>query len=302
MDNLKNKIMELKKQRDVVILGHYYVDKEVQDICDYIGDSFFLAKKATEIKNKTIMFCGVRFMAESAKILNPDKTVLLVNDKAVCPMAAMVTKEDIDKIRAQYDDVTVVCYINSQSEIKRYVDVCITSGNAMKVIEKIDTEYIYFIPDKNLGGYLAKQFPDKKWILHPGYCPLHDSFKKEDVIKAKTAYPASLVMAHPECSNEVLELADFVGSTTGIINYVNNSDHEEFIIASEFGMFYELEKQNPGKKFHTIIKNQVCEDMKKITLDRIVDVLENDQTGVVLDEDLIKEAKSSLDKMLEMAK
>ncbi len=302
MDNLKNKIMELKKQRDVVILGHYYVDKEVQDICDYIGDSFFLAKKATEIKNKTIMFCGVRFMAESAKILNPDKTVLLVNDKAVCPMAAMVTKEDIDKVRAQYDDVTVVCYINSQSEIKRYVDVCITSGNAMKVIEKIDTEYIYFIPDKNLGGYLAKQFPDKKWILHPGYCPLHDSFKKEDVIKAKTAYPASLVMAHPECSNEVLELADFVGSTTGIINYVNNSDHDEFIIASEFGMFYELEKQNPDKKFHTIIKNQVCEDMKKITLDRIVDVLENDQTGVVLDEDLIKEAKSSLDKMLEMAK
>ena len=302
MDNLINKINELKQQRDAVILGHYYLSRDVLDICDYVGDSFYLAKKATELANKTIVFCGVRFMGESAKILNPDKTVLLVDDTAICPMANMVTKADIDKIRSKYDDVCVVAYINSKSEIKRYVDICVTSGNAHKIISKINNKYIYFVPDKNLGGYLAKQFPEKNFILHPGYCPVHEKLTKEALDEAKKAHPKALVMAHPECNEGVLSGADYIGSTTGIIDFVRESDHDEFIIASELGMFYELEKQNPTKHFFPIHGDQICVDMKKITVEKIADVLENDFEGVVLSEELINEAKKSLDQMLEKAK
>lgn len=301
MDNLINKINELKKQRDAVILGHYYLNSDVLDICDYIGDSFYLAKKATELENKTIVFCGVRFMGESAKILNPDKTVLLVDDTAICPMANMVTKADIDKVKATYQDVCVVAYINSKSEIKRHVDVCVTSGNALAIIPKIKNKYIYFIPDKNLGGYLAKQFPDKNFILHPGYCPVHEDMSLAQLLEAKKAHPNALVLAHPECNEPVLNAADYIGSTTGIINYATNSDHREFIIASELGMFCELEKQNPDKKFFPIKADQVCADMKKITPEKILAKLENDFQGVILDQTLINEAKRSLDKMLELA-
>lgn len=302
MDNLINKINELKKQRDAVVLGHYYLERDVLDICDYVGDSFYLAKKATELKNKTIVFCGVRFMGESAKILNPDKTVLLVDNSAICPMANMVTKEDIDKIKAAYDDVCVVAYINSKSEIKRYVDVCVTSGNAHNIIPKIKSKNIYFIPDKNLGGYLARQFPDKNFILHPGYCPVHERMNKDELLEAKKRHPGALVMAHPECNEGVLSVADYIGSTTGIIDYVANSDKDEFIIASELGMFYELEKQNPNKRFYPIKADQICADMKKITPAKIAASLENDFDGVVLSDELIAEAKKSLDCMLEMAK
>ncbi len=302
MDNLLNKINELKKQRDAVILGHYYLDRDVLDICDYVGDSFYLAKKATELENKTIVFCGVRFMGESAKILNPEKTVLLVDKSAICPMANMVTKEDIDKIRAAYDDVCVVAYINSKSEIKRYVDVCVTSGNAHNIIPKIPNKNIYFVPDKNLGGYLAKQFPEKNFILHPGYCPVHEKMNKDELAETRKLHPDALVMAHPECNEGILSGADYIGSTTGIIDYVKQSDAKEFIIASELGMFYELEKQNPDKIFYPIKPDQICVDMKKITPEKIAEVLENDFEGVVLDQTLINEAKHSLDRMLELAK
>lgn len=302
MDNIVSQIEMLKKEKNAVILAHYYVNDEVQKIADYIGDSYYLAKIAKEVPQQVICFCGVSFMGESAKILNPEKTVVMPDPEADCPMAHMVDIDRIKEVREQYEDVAVVCYINSQADIKQYADVCVTSSNAQKIVNALPNKNIFFIPDENLGRYLATQLPDKNFIFNDGFCHVHKSILKEEVIKAKVQKPEALILAHPECTMEVLALADYIGSTSGIIDYATASDAKEFIICTEMGVFYELNQKNPDKKFYSVGHRQFCPNMKRITLEKVLASLENLSPEVELDEELSKKADYPLNRMLELAK
>ena len=300
--SVTDKINQLKKERNAVILAHYYVDDEVQAIADYVGDSFYLSKIATMVKAETILFCGVSFMGESAKILSPGKQVLMPDITAGCPMAYMAQVEKIEEVRRKYDDVAVVCYINSTGELKKHSDVCVTSANAMKIVQALPNKNIYFIPDENLGRYVASKVTDKHFIFNDGFCPLHKEFSKTDIEKVRKAYPGALLLVHPECRMEVLEDADYIGSTSGIIEYASESDAKEFIIGTEPGVMYELERRNPGKKFYPLVEGKVCPDMKKITLEKVLKCME-EGTGVVeVTEELRNSANASLDRMLELAR
>lgn len=299
---VKERILQLKREKDAVILAHYYVADEVQEIADYVGDSFFLSKKAKELEAKIIVLCGVSFMGESAKILNPDKLVLLPDINADCAMAHMVDVENIEKVRKEYEDIAVVCYINSTAEIKRQADVCVTSSNAVKIVKALPNKNVYFIPDGNLGRYVAEQVPEKNVILNKGYCPVHQAIAIEELKAAKTAHPTAKFLVHPECVKELLAEADFVGSTSGIIKYVEDSQDTEFIIGTEIGVLYELKKKNPKKKFYTLNENQICHDMKYITLEKIYEVLIQETNQVQMEECCRSEAMRPLERMLELAK
>lgn len=301
-EKLKKQIEQLKKEKDAVILAHYYVDGEVQEIADFVGDSYFLAKKATQIPANVIIFCGVSFMGESAKILNPKKKVIMADQYADCPMAHMIDLDRIREVRKLYPDVAVVCYVNSTAEIKAESDVCVISSNAIKIVEKLPNKNIFFIPDNNLGRYVAKQLPDKNFIFNDGFCHVHKSIHREEVLKAKQAKPEALVLAHPECTEDVLEVADFVGSTSQIIDYATNSENLEFIICTEMGIFYELHMKNPEKKFYSVGHRQFCPNMKRIKLESVKDALENLYPEVELEEDMRQKAERPLQKMLELAK
>lgn len=295
-------ILKLKEEKDAVILAHYYVPDEVQAIADYIGDSYYLSKVAKELSAKIIVFAGVSFMGESAKILNPDKMVLMPDMAADCAMAHMVNLDKIKEMREKYDDLAVVCYINSTAEIKTYSDVCVTSANAVKIVKNIPNKNIFFIPDGNLGRYVAEQVPEKNIVLNDGYCPIHAALTKDDVLKAKEAHPGALFLVHPECTKDLLDEADYIGSTSGIINFVAGSEASEFIIGTEIGVFYELKKQNPDKKFYTINEKQVCNDMKFVTLEKIYDVLKNETNQMQVSNEVRAAAMKPLERMLELAK
>ncbi|MCR5836122.1 MAG: quinolinate synthase NadA [Lachnospiraceae bacterium] len=299
---MKEYITKLKKENNAIILAHYYVDKEVQDVADYIGDSFYLAKVAKETDAKKIIFAGVEFMGESAKILNPGKRVFMPDASADCPMAHMVTEKEIKEKREQYDDLAVVCYINSTADIKTLSDVCVTSANAVKIVKNLPNKNIFFIPDQNLGDYVRRQVPEKNVMTNDGFCPRHHIMTKEDVLAAKDRHPGAKVAVHPECKQEVREEADYIGSTSGIIKYVLDTDAEEFIIGTVDGVFPCIEEQAPNKKLFKVMEEQVCPNMKKVTLEKIVDVLENETNEVFLDDEFIKKALSPLEKMLELAK
>ncbi|WKY47134.1 quinolinate synthase NadA [Eubacteriaceae bacterium ES3] len=301
MENLVERIKVLKEERDAVILSHFYTHKEVQEISDYVGDSYYLSRLAKDLPQQTIVFCGVSFMAESAKMLSPQKTVLMPDLTADCPMAHMATEEKIKAAREKYDDLAVVCYINSTSEIKQYVDVCVTSSNAKKIVAKLPQKNIYFIPDQNLGAYLASQIPEKNFILNDGFCHVHQAFTVDSLKKKKGQQPEAKVLVHPEAPMEVLEMADYIGSTGGIIDYANQSDDSVFIVLTEEGILTELEKKNPDKVFLTVENEQICPDMKKISLEKIKDVLEKEQVGVQVDEQIRAGAVRALDQMLELA-
>ena len=251
-------IQKLKKEKDAIILAHYYVRPEVQDVADYIGDSFYLSKIAASAKEKTIVFCGVGFMGESAKILSPDKTVLMPAVDADCPMAHMATEEGIRKVREEYDDVAVVCYINSTAALKELSDVCVTSANAVKIVKALPNKNIYFIPDRNLAHFIAEQVPEKHFIYNEGFCIVHEFMDPEEVKEAKEAHPDALVLAHPECPQTVLKQADYIGSTSGIIKYAQESTNKEFIICTECGVRYKLETTCPDKKFYFTETVPVC--------------------------------------------
>lgn len=298
---IKEEIEQLKKEKNAVILAHYYVADEVQEIADYVGDSFFLSKKAKELEEDTIVFCGVSFMGESAKILNPTKKVLMPDMTADCAMAHMVDLENIKKMREKYADLAVVCYINSTAEIKCHADVCVTSANAVKIVKNLPNRNIFFIPDGNLGQYVKEQVPEKNVILNKGYCPVHQAMTMEEVRKAKQEHSNAEFLVHPECVKALLDEADYIGSTSGIIQYVNNSSCQEFIVGTEIGVFFELKKQNPNKQFYTLNDNQICQDMKYITLEKVYDVLKNETNQVELDEEKRQKALKPLDKMLELA-
>lgn len=303
MKNLENLTLEekieilkkLKKERDAVILAHFYVDEEIQAVADYIGDSFFLAQKATELKEDTIVMAGVYFMGESVKILNPSKNVLMPDLGADCPMAHMVSIEKIKKMRDKYDELAVVTYINSTAEIKAYSDICVTSSNAAKIVNKLEEKNIFFVPDKNLGAYIKKSLPDKNVILNDGYCPVHDEIDLEDV----KAYKGKVkILAHPECRKEVLDLADFIGFTKAIINEAGKYD--DVLVVTEEGIFTELKKKYPEVNFRKLSKGPICSDMKKLSVDKIIEILEENKNQVEVPREIRERALKPLEKMLEL--
>ncbi|MEG0806262.1 MAG: quinolinate synthase NadA [Lachnospiraceae bacterium] len=302
MKDLKEQIQELKKERQAVILAHYYVRDEVQEIADYVGDSYYLAKVAASLTNQVIVFCGVAFMGESAKILNPEKTVLMPVAEADCAMAHMVSIEKIQQMRRDDPDICVVTYINSTAETKMYSDVCVTSSNAVKIVKALPNKRIFFVPDENLGRYVSQQVPEKEIILNDGFCPVHHELNAEDVKRVRKAYPGVKILAHPECRQDVLEKADYIGSTSGIINYATECTDQEFIIATEFGVLYELQSKNPDKQFHPLREGMICGDMKLTTLENVCEALKNMSPEVVVEEETSKKAKLALEKMLELAK
>ncbi|SDB31471.1 quinolinate synthetase [Pseudobutyrivibrio sp. YE44] len=299
---LVEEIQKLKEEKDAVILAHYYVNDEVQAIADYIGDSYYLAKVAVGLKEKTIVFAGVKFMGESAKILNPDKTVLMPDEKADCPMAHMAEVERIEEVRKEYEDVAVVCYINSTAELKMHSDVCVTSANAMKIVKALPNKNIFFIPDENLGRYIATKVPEKNFIFNDGYCHVHKNVTADMVKRAKESHPEAEVLIHPECTLDVLEYADYIGSTSGIIDYATKSDKQEFIISTELGVLYQLKQNNPEKTFYSAGSVQICPNMKKVTLEKIRNCLRDGSGVVEVSDEKRQRALNPLQRMLELAK
>ena len=288
---IADEINKLKKEKNAVILAHYYVNPEVQDIADYIGDSFYLSKVAVELTEQTIVFCGVSFMGESAKVLNPGKTVLMPDASADCAMAHMADTDTIRKIREQYEDLAVVCYINSTAELKEHSDVCVTSANAVKIVKAL--------PNKN---FVAEQVPEKNFVYNEGYCPVHEKMSVAEIRKVKKMYPEAEVLSHPECPKAVLELSDYIGSTTGIIDYAGKSNSREFIICTENGVRHKLENDYPEKKFYFTETEPVCEDMKTITLEKILHVLKTGENEVRVSDERRENSRKPLERMLELAK
>ena len=299
---MKTEILKLKKEKNAVILAHYYTPSNVQELADYVGDSFYLAKVAQKTKADIIVFCGVRFMGESAKILNPDKKVLMPDMCADCPMAHMVSDGLIEEMRRSYDDLAVVCYINSTTELKRKSDVCVTSSNAVKIVKALPNKNIFFIPDNNLGSFVKKQVPEKNVILNAGYCPIHARIKAEQLYEALEKHPNAMVLAHPECEQEVLAEADFIGSTADIIRYAEESCSYEFIICTEDGVDFKLTSDNPKKKFYYPEPRPCCADMKLNTPESILSVLKKENNEILISDDVILTAMQPLKKMLELAR
>ena len=297
-----DKIEKLKKEKNAVILAHYYVKPEVQEVADYIGDSYYLSKVAVGLKEQTIVFCGVEFMGESAKALNPQKTVLMPDLSADCPMAHMADPEMIQKMRHTYEDLAVVCYINSTAELKKYSDVCVTSANAVKIVKALPNKNIFFIPDRNLAHYIAGLVPEKNFVYNEGFCPTHERMQAEEVLEVKKEHPEAKVLSHPECRTEILEISDYLGSTTGIIKYATESEEKEFIICTEEGVSYKLCQNNPEKKFYFPKSVPTCPNMKKNSLEKILHVLETGENEVQITEELREASVKPLERMLELAK
>ncbi|MDD6036236.1 MAG: quinolinate synthase NadA [Lachnospiraceae bacterium] len=302
MENkLITEIQQLKKEKNAIILAHYYVNDELQALADYVGDSFYLAKVAKETDADVVVFCGVSFMGESAKLLNPEKTVLMPDASADCPMAHMAQVAKIKEYREKYEDLAVVCYINSTAELKSCSDVCVTSSNAVTIVKKLPNKNIFFIPDGNLGRFVAAQVPEKNVILNDGYCPIHKNITAEGVRAQKEKHPEALVLAHPECEESVLALADYIGSTAGMIAYAKKSDCREFIICTEEGVSYRLREDSPEKRFY-FGGEYCCHDMKLNTLEKVLHVLKTGENEVKLPANICEKAVAPLDKMLAMAK
>lgn len=298
---VREEIEYLKKEKNAVILAHYYVRPEVQEIADYTGDSFYLSRIAVERREQTIVFCGVSFMGESAKVLNPGKTVLMPDPFADCAMAHMADPETIRKMREKYDDLAVVCYINSTAELKCCSDVCVTSSNAVQIVKALPNRNIFFIPDRNLARFVAQMVPEKHIICNNGYCPVHEKMSRQDLLIQKQLHPEALVLTHPECTEAVCGMSDYIGSTAGIIRYARESRGKEFIICTENGVLWELKRQCPDKNFYFTSVEPVCSDMKGITPEKILHVLKTGENEVVLEESLINQAKRPLERMLELA-
>lgn len=299
--DIQNQILELKKEKDICILAHCYQSPEILEVADFTGDSFALSVKASQVQNKTVIMCGVRFMAETVKILSPDKKVILSNPSAGCPMAEMMDKEIIAQVKEQYPDYTVVAYINTTSELKTICDVCVTSSSALEICKKIENDNILFIPDCNLGDWISKQLPEKNFKLLNGGCPTHAKMTAKDVEKAKALHPNAEFLVHPECTPEVVALADYVGSTTGIMDYARKSSAKEFIIGTENSIVTHLQLECTDKKFYPLSKHCICNNMKATTL---VDVL-NCCKGtfgeeIELDEETYKGAKRCIDEMIRL--
>ncbi|WP_160036658.1 quinolinate synthase NadA [Paenibacillus sp. An7] len=296
---LKERLKVLKKERNAIILAHYYQRDEIQEVADFRGDSFLLAQKAAETDAEVIVFCGVHFMGESAKILAPNKKVIIPDERAGCPMADMVNVEGLRKLKEQHPNAKVVTYINSSAEIKAETDICCTSANAVKVIQSLDAEEIIWVPDKNLGHYV-QQHTDKKMIIWEGYCNTHDMLTIKDVVEMRAKYPDAEFVVHPECRPEVVEMGDFVGSTTAILEYCKKSDRKQFIVGTEDGTGYQLRVDSPDKTFHFATKFLVCPNMKVNNLKKLVKALETMKPEIYVPPAVADRARLSLERMLQV--
>jgi quinolinate synthase len=295
---LKSEIHELKEKTGALILAHTYQNSEVQEIADFIGDSLELSRLAANAPQKVLVFCGVHFMAESAAILSPEKTVLLPAPDAGCPMANMADPETIREWRSKYPRAAVVAYVNTSAAVKAESDICCTSSNALKIVSSLDAKEIIFLPDQNLGKYIASQIPDKKFHLWPGYCHTHHRVTIAEVEKAKKALPEAKVLIHPECKPEVSALADFVGSTKQIIEHVGKSEASVFIIGTEMGILHALKKRYPEKKFYLLTPGLVCPNMKKTSLEKIAASLRKMEPVITVPEPIRSKARLALERML----
>ena len=298
---LQQEINRLKKEKDVCILAHSYQARDILEIADFTGDSFQLSVMATKTKNQNVIMCGVRFMAETVKLLSPEKTVYLANPIAGCPMAEQMDKELIEQLKQQYPDYTVVAYINTTSALKTVCDVCVTSSSAVKIVKALPNENIIFIPDCNLGDYVKKQVPEKNIKLLNGGCPTHAKMTVRDVEKIKALHPDAEILVHPECQPSVVALCDFVGSTSAIMNYAQQSDKKEFIIGTEISIAEHLSYICPDKKFYPLSKELICSNMKATTLIDVYHTLNgNGGEEIVLDEETMCKARKCIDKMIEL--
>ena len=303
MQDLIEKINELKKQKNAVILAHCYQNAEIDEVADFVGDSLYLSQMAAKTDADIIVFAGVYFMAQTAKILNPDKKVILPNLKAGCEMADMINLQQLREFKSKYPDFPTVCYINSTAEVKSECDICCTSSNALKIVESLNAPKVLFLPDKNLGKWVEKQLGNLEVITYSGCCPIHDTLSPQDLLETKSQHPGALVLAHPECKEEFSTLADYVGSTTGIINYVKNSDAKEFIIATEKGVIDRLKRDYPSKHFYNICdKPTICPSMKLNSLLDIYYALENEAPQIEVEPSLAEKALGCIDRMLEVSK
>jgi len=296
-EELKGEIEALKKKRDAIILAHNYQRPEVQDIADYIGDSLGLSRIAAKTDAKVILFCGVQFMAETAAILSPDKTVLLPVKEAGCPLADMATPQQLRRAREEHPNAAIVSYVNTSAAVKAESDICCTSANAVQVVNSLEEEEIIFVPDRNLGRHVARN-SDKKIILWQGWCPTHITLHAADVLKWREEYPNACFMAHPECSPEVLELADEVASTSGMLAYASHSEADQFIVGTEMGLIHRLHKENPAREFCSPTEYLICPTMKMTTLDKVLLALEMMDYVVTVPEQIRVRARKALDAML----
>ena len=297
--SLQERIFELKEEKNAILIVHNYQRSEIQDIADFIGDSLELSRKAAATDADVIVFCGVHFMAETAYILSPNKTVLLPDTNSGCPMADMITAEQLRQKKQELPNATVVTYVNSSAEVKAESDYCCTSANGVQVVSKIDNDEIIFVPDQYLGDYIQRK-TGKKMSLWPGYCPTHVRITADDIIKRKKEYPNARVVVHPECRPDVIDLADEALSTSGILRYAGRADVSELIVGTEVGMFHRLNKENPGKKFIPASEKAICPNMKLITLEKVLESLETMTPKITVPEDISIRAKKAVDRMLEI--
>ena len=306
-NNIREAILELKKRKNAVILGHYYQRHEIQELSDYVGDSLALAQKAQEATADIIVFCGVHFMAETAKILNPSRKVLLPDMEASCSLAESCKASDFVAFKAQHPDHMVISYVNCSAEIKAFSDLICTSGNAEKLVRALpDDQKIIFAPDKNLGGYINR-VTGRNMLLWNGVCTVHDAMQAEAILQLKAANPDAPVIAHPECNAALLEVADFIGSTKAMLSFIKKSDSHRFIVATETGILFEMKRENPDKEFITLRddKSCACDDcayMKLNTLEKLYECLRDESPEIVMDEQLIEAAKRPIVRMLDMSK
>jgi len=294
-------IKDLKEEHNAVILAHNYQIPDIQDIADFAGDSLDLAIKATKTDAQNIVFCGVDFMAESAKILNPDKNVIHPDPEAKCPMAAMVDAESLNWLIEEHPKAKVVSYINTSAEVKAISDICCTSSNGVKVINSLSAKKIIFVPDKNLGLYIQRFVKDKNLILWPGICPTHHKIDKEEILQLKKKHPQAEILVHPECTPEVIDIADHALSTNGMILCAKKSDAKEFIIGTEKDLCYRLKKEIPEKTFYPL-KSAICPNMKKITLEKVLNSLKTLEPKVKLPDELMEKAKKPLQRMMDVGR
>lgn len=295
---LIDEIKKLKKEKNAVILAHCYEHAEIDKVADFVGDSLYLSRQAAKTDADIVVFCGVYFMAETAKILSPNKKVLLPNLSAGCAMADMINLEKIKDFKVKNPNIPVVCYVNSTAEVKSECDICCTSANAVEIVKSLNTDKVLFVPDRNLGGYVQSKLSDVEIICYDGCCPIHNDLTVEDVLNQKKANPNAKVLVHPECVKVVTDLADYVGSTTGIMNYVKNSDEKEFIIVTEIGVVERLERDYKDKKFIHISERAICPSMKYIQLEDVLAALKEEKFEINVSEKLIKEAFTPIEKMI----
>ena len=300
-DSIIEKISELKKKHNAVILAHNYQRGEIQDVADFVGDSLGLSQQAARTDADLIVFCGVHFMAETAALLSPDKTVIMPDEHAGCPMASMITARELREKKKHYPNAKVVCYVNTTAAVKAESDICCTSSNAVKIVSSIpEDEDIIFVPDKSLGAYVSSCL-DREMIYWEGYCPTHHRILADQIVKMKSEHPDAEVVVHPECTPDVIALADHVASTTGILNYAKSSNSKKFVIGTEIGILHRMKKENPGKTFLPVTPLSDCPNMKLNTLEKLLWSLEDIQFVVTVPEEIAVEARKAIQRMLDLS-